>query len=91
MLLFADFALSQTAVPVTFSGRITDSVSHQPITGAQISYCCGDRGAVAVSDAGGAYSLRITTEETRGSLNVSKPGYASADETFPIVPGDGSA
>jgi len=79
-LIFVGLCLAQSGGEATLSGRITDAATHQPIEGAAIS-SRGGRGAKpasAVSDASGAYSMRLPAAE-RVSLEISKEGYSTLD------------
>jgi hypothetical protein len=94
-LLLAGICLAQSAPEATLSGHITDAATHQPIEGAQITVRGLPLGkpASAVSDASGAYSVRITSAP-RADVEISKSGYsslslASSDRTLiRLKPGD---
>jgi hypothetical protein len=60
---------------VTLAGRITDSITHQPIADAEITYCCAHY-ASAKSDASGAWSVPVVPGEETGTLTMTKAGYA---------------
>jgi hypothetical protein len=72
-------SLCQTPGEATISGKITDALTHQPIAGASVNYCCSVRGYVN-SDANGAYSFHLTPDDSVGYLTVSKKGYATFDQ-----------
>ncbi len=58
LLLFASLAFGQTAKRAALSGKLTDSVTHQPIEGAMVSF--GGQQASAMSDANGEWALHLT-------------------------------
>src|ERR1017187_5077996 len=81
ILLFA-----QSAGEVAFSGKVTDAVTHQPIAGAEITYCCSHY-ATATSDINGDWSFHVTPDDSGGNLSIAKQGYAFTGASLPARPG----
>src|SRR5580700_1564696 len=77
-VLSVAICFAQTLGEATVSGRITDSITHQPISGATVLYCCVHR-ADAVSDADGRYSFHVKADDTPDRITITRKGYAQLD------------
>jgi hypothetical protein len=75
--------LAQAAGEVLLSGRVVDSVTQQPVTGALVQY----QGADAVTDAGGAWSLNVKPFVSNRELMISKKGYSQFRQYFTLRSG----
>jgi hypothetical protein len=69
----------------TISGKITDAITHQPLAGARVEYCCLHR-VFVVSGSDGAYLLKVVTDDGGGVLTVTKSGYGRV-ESARLKPG----
>src|SRR5271168_3515170 len=78
--------LAQAGSEVTLSGRITDCVTHQPVAGAEVTYCCAHY-ATATSDINGAWSFHVVPDDSGGTLTLAKSGYAFGQASIPARPG----
>jgi hypothetical protein len=78
--------LAQAAGEIALSGRVLDSVTHQPITGARVSY----QGSSATSDEHGAWALPLKPGEAYRTLLIHKTGYADFQEEFVLQSGSES-
>ena len=78
VVLSAAICFAQTPGEATVSGRVTDAITHQPIAGATVLYCCVHR-ADAVSDADGRYSFHVKADATPDRITVARKGYAQLD------------
>ena len=71
--------LAQASPEATMTGRVTDSITHQPIAGAMARFCCPRSDATTNDD--GVYTLRVVPVSSpmnggRPTLDFSKPGYS---------------
>ncbi len=60
----------------TVSGRVTDSLTHQPVVGASVTFCCGRSAARVTTDASGAFLMKVQPDGTLSSVQIVKQGYA---------------
>ena len=75
LVLFAVSSTTQSLPDAVLSGRVTDSLTHQPITGARV---WADPDARTTTDHDGMYALRVPVERDPATtiLWVDKTGYA---------------
>jgi hypothetical protein len=81
IVLFSGAAFAQG--DVTLAGKITDAITHLPIAGAQVDWCCAR--VAANTDAMGTWSLHIKPTDSEGEVTVSKSGYGGVTMSVPQV------
>lgn len=84
-LLFAVLVFGQPAKRATLSGKVTDSITHQPIEGAMVSF--GGQQASAISDANGEWMLHFDADGSESIMEVYKNGYATEGLRLRVKPG----
>ena len=100
-LLFCGVGLGQEVA--TVSGKVTDALTHQPVSGAYLMFCCGKGTAQATTDAAGVFLMKVLPTGPVTSLQIQKRGYvatprfrrisvapgASVTQDFELTPGAG--
>ena len=83
LVLFAVSSAAQSLPDSVLSGRVTDSLTHQPITGARM---WADPDARTTTDQDGMYTLRVPVERDPAGtmLWVDKTGYAASRPKEPV-------
>ena len=84
LVLFAVSSSAQSLPDAVLSGRVTDSLTHQPITGARL---WADPDARTTTDQEGMYTLRVPVERDPAAtiLWVDKTGYAPSRPKEPVI------
>ncbi len=84
LVLFAVSSAAQSLPDAVLSGRVTDSLTHQPITGA-LMWAVPD--VRTTTDQGGMYTLRLPVEHDPALtiLWVDKTGYAPSRPQEPMI------
>jgi hypothetical protein len=72
--------LMQAPGEVTLSGRVMDSVTHQPVIGARVQY----QSLETVSDDKGAWSLNVKPFISNRQMIISKKGYTESRLYFTV-------
>jgi hypothetical protein len=70
----------------TIAGRITDAITHQPIVGVKVTYCCTE--VAGETDASGSFLLHVEPASPVSRFTIAKEGYATVRTTVPRGPGD---
>jgi hypothetical protein len=72
----------------TISGKVTDALTHQPIPGAYLMFCCGKGTAQATTDAGGVFLMKVLPTGPVTFLQIQKRGYATQRfQRIAVAPG----
>lgn len=86
-LVIAAIGLSQApAGAPTIAGHVTDAITHRPIAGVRVAYCC--TASEAETDATGAFLLHVEPSFPESRFTVTKAGYAILRQTIPAGPAD---
>jgi len=86
-LFLTRLALGQTSGDATLTGKIVDSLTRQPVSGAKISFRGNNSGPAATSDENGAFSPRIEKPDPGDEMvQVSLRGYATARAIVSLKP-----
>jgi hypothetical protein len=91
MMLFlfiaAAIGLGQAvAAQPTIAGHVTDAVTHRPVAGAKVVYCCVE--VAQETDAAGAFLLHVEPAFPQSRFTIMKEGYATARLVLPGDPVD---
>ena len=86
-LLLVAIGLSQaTAGDSSVGGRIIDAITHQPVAGAEVTYCCTP--VTGETDASGSFRLHVEPAFPESRFTIVKQGYVTVRKTVPGPPGD---
>jgi len=70
----------------TIAGRITDAITHQPIVGVKVTWCC--TAVTGETDASGSFQLHAEPAFPQSRFTIEKEGYATVRTIVPGSPGD---
>ena len=70
----------------TIAGRITDAITHQPVAGVKVTYCCTP--VIAETDASGSFLLHVEPAFPESRFTLAKEGYVTLRKTVPGGPRD---
>jgi hypothetical protein len=86
-LLLMVIGLGQaTAGDAAISGRVTDAITHLPIAGVKVAYCCTL--ATGATDAFGSFLLHVEPAFPESRFTIAKEGYVTVQKTVPGGPRD---
>ena len=87
LVLLAAGALSAQTV----EGYVFDALTHAPVTGALVSVNSGGQPAVSRTDAGGHFSVPISSKGSLPSVQIARAGYLWAQRTLRGKPGEAAS
>jgi len=86
-LILLAIGLGQAATgDIAITGHITDAITHQPIYGVKITYCCTP--ASGETDASGSFLLHVEPAFAESRFTITKDGYVTLQERVPGDPHD---
>lgn len=87
LLFVAAIGLGQAATgDTTITGRITNAITHQPIVGVRVAYCCTP--VTGETDTSGSFLLHVEPAFPESRFTIAKEGYVTVRKTVPGGPGD---
>jgi hypothetical protein len=91
VLFVTGLCFGQTGGEATLSGKIVDSLTHQPLGGAKVLYRSPGHDVSAISDADGGYSIHAVSRENSDLVEIALTGYATQRVMVRLKPGSSVA